>query len=76
MMVASISTAAARPTPNSFMSRIGSVAKIENTLTITTAALVTVPAVVLIPCSTASAVVTAVVRLAHSAEDEHVVVDR
>ena len=38
------------------MSRIGSVAKIENTPTITTAALVTTPAVVLIPWATASSV--------------------
>ena len=42
--------------PISFMSMIGSVAKIENTPTITSAALVTTPAVVLIPCATASSV--------------------
>ena len=41
-MVASISTAAARPMPSSFMSMIGSVAKIPNTPTITIAALVMV----------------------------------
>src|SRR5262249_59411688 len=55
-IVASISTAAASPIPISFMSRIGSVAKIKNTPTITIAALVTTPAVVLIPCETASSV--------------------
>ena len=42
MMVASISTAAARPTPNSFRSTMLSVMKIENTPTITSAALVMV----------------------------------
>jgi hypothetical protein len=56
-MVASTSTAAASPIPSSFMSMIGSVAKIEKTPTMTRAALETVPAVVLIPCATASSVV-------------------
>src|ERR687894_2045489 len=46
MIVASISTAAARPTPISLKSRKLRVTKTENTTTITTAALVTVPAVV------------------------------
>src|SRR5215471_2742391 len=55
--VASISTAAASPTPNCFSITSESVPKIENTNTITTAALVTTPAVVLIPCATASRVV-------------------
>ena len=38
------------------MSTSGSVAKIPNAPTMTTAALVTTPAVVLIPCATASSV--------------------
>ena len=54
-MVASIRTAAARPIPISFMSMIGSVAKTAKTPTMTMAALVTTPAVVLMPCATASA---------------------
>ena len=56
MIVASIKTATARPIPISFMSRIGISAKTANTATITTAALVTTPAVALIPRSTASPV--------------------
>jgi hypothetical protein len=46
----------ARPTPNSFRNMNCSVAKIEKTPNITSAALVTTPAVVLIPCATASSV--------------------
>ena len=49
MIVASISTAIARPTPNSFRNMNWSVAKIEKTPTITSAALVTTAAVDLIP---------------------------
>ena len=52
--VASISTAAARPTPNSCRSISESVAKIENTATITAAAAVTTPAEPRMPCSTAA----------------------
>src|SRR5262249_49935005 len=48
-MVASISTAAARPTPACLTSSAVSVPKIENTPTITSAALVTTPAVRVIP---------------------------
>ena len=55
-IVASISTAAASPTPNCFIMISESVAKIENTNTITIAALVTTPAVDLIPCAIASSV--------------------
>jgi len=54
--VASMRTAAARPTPICFMSSDDIVPKIENTPTITMAALVTTPAVLLIPCDTASSV--------------------
>ena len=54
--MASISTATASPTPIILKSSALSVAKIANTKTITTAALVTVPAVLLIPCATASSV--------------------
>ena len=53
-MVASMSTAAASPTPISFMSITGRRAKTEKVATMTTAALVTTPAVVLIPSATAS----------------------
>ncbi len=56
MIVASIRIAAARPTPISFMSITGRIAKTLNTATITAAALVTTPAVVLMPCATASSV--------------------
>jgi hypothetical protein len=42
--------------PISFMSRIGTSANTKKTPTITIAALVTTPAVVVIPCSTASSV--------------------
>ena len=51
--MASIRTAAASPTPNCFMSMNESVAKIENTPTITIAAAVTTPAVDLMPWDTA-----------------------
>ena len=56
MIVASSSTATARPTPICLMSSVESVAKIANTATITIAALVTVLAVVRIPRSTACSV--------------------
>ncbi len=56
MIVASIRIAAARPTPSCFISRPLSVAKAANTRTITMAAAVTVPAVVLMPCATALSV--------------------
>ena len=48
-MVASIRIAAASPTPNCLKISIESVAKTAKTQTITIAALVTTPAVVLIP---------------------------
>ena len=51
--VASIRIATASPTPICLNSSIDSVAKIENTATMTAAALVTTPAVLLIPCATA-----------------------
>src|SRR4029077_20499107 len=54
--VASISTATPRPTPSSLKKTSESVANTANTPIITTAALVTTPAVVLIPCETASSV--------------------
>ena len=77
MIVASSSTATARPTPICLMSSVESVAKIANTATITSAALVTVLAVVRMPRSTASSVEQpAVDELADPAEDEHVVVHR
>ena len=53
-IVASISTAAARPTPACLISSDESVPKIEKTPTMTRAALVTTPAVTVIPCRTAS----------------------
>lgn len=56
MIVASISTAAARPTPICFMDCIDSVPKIANTATMITAALVTTPAVVTTPWAMASRV--------------------
>jgi hypothetical protein len=49
MMVASIRTAAARPTPASFTPSCDSVPKIEKTPTMTSAALVTTPAARVIP---------------------------
>ena len=52
--VASISTAAARPTPSIFTSIPDRVAKMENTATMITAALVTTPALRPIPLTTAS----------------------
>ena len=56
MIVASSRTAVASPTPNCLKNSIESVAKIANTLTMTMAALVTTPAVDLIPCVIASSV--------------------
>ena len=56
MMVASIRTAAASPRPSSLKSRKLRVMKTAKTPTMTAAALVTVPAVVEIPCLTASSV--------------------
>ena len=53
-MVASIRIAAARPTPNCLNISIESVAKIEKTANMTIAALVTTPAVDLIPSAIAS----------------------
>ena len=55
-IVASIRIAAARPMPSSFISIPLSVANIPNTTTMTIAALVTVPAVALMPWATASSV--------------------
>ena len=77
MIVASISTATARPTPICLMSSVESVAKIANTATITSAALVTVLAVVRMPRSTASSVDRPPIdELLDPADDEHVVVHR
>ena len=56
MIVASSRIAAARPTPSCFMSMVLSVAKMENTATITIAALVTTPAELVMPWPTASRV--------------------
>ena len=55
-MVASIRIAAASPTPNCLKISIESVAKTAKTQTITSAALVTTPAVVLIPWEIARSV--------------------
>ena len=55
-IVASIRIAAASPTPNCLKNSIDSVAKTANTQTITTAALVTTPAVDLIPSEIASSI--------------------
>src|SRR4029079_5182185 len=52
--VASISTAAARPIPNSCRSTREGGAKIANTATTTAAAAVTTPAELRMPCSTAA----------------------
>jgi len=52
-IVASTRMATASATPNCLNTIALSVAKIENTATITTAALVTTPAVALIECATA-----------------------
>ncbi len=49
MIVASIRTAAPRPMPSCCICASGDSANIENTPTMTTAALVTTPAVLLIP---------------------------
>ena len=57
MIVASIRTAAARPMPICFICSSDESANIANTATITIAALVTTPAVLLMPCATASSVV-------------------
>ena len=54
MIVASSRIAAESPTPIIFISIIDSVAKIANTETMTAAALVTTPAVSLMPRSTAT----------------------
>ena len=54
--VASSSTATARPTPISLNSTIDKVAKVRKTKTMTTAAAVTTPALILMPCATAWAV--------------------
>lgn len=56
MIVASSSTAAARPTPSSLSETSGRVANRANTATITTAALVITPAVRPIPAVTAARV--------------------
>ena len=55
-IVASSRTATARPMPISFMSRIGMSANTANAPTMTSAALETTPAVVMMPCATASSV--------------------
>ena len=73
--VASISTAAAMPTPRIFSSTSDRVAKIEKTATMISAALVTTPALEAMPPTTASRVEEAAgPQLADAAEDEHVVV--
>ena len=56
MIVASISTASARPTPICLNSSIRRVAKIPKTATITIAALVTTEAVLAMPWATACSV--------------------
>jgi hypothetical protein len=48
--------ATARPKPNCFMSTVETVRKMAKTATMTNAAAETTPAVVLIPCATASSV--------------------
>ena len=53
-IVASSRIAVASPTPNCLKNSIESVAKIEKTATMTIAALVTTPALDLIPCEIAS----------------------
>ena len=69
--------AEARPTPICLNSIDDSVAKMANTATITIAALVTTPAVLLMPVSHGPlGAHAAVVQLAHPGEDEHVVVHR
>jgi len=55
-IVASSRTATASPTPSCWSRMIEPVAKTAKTHTITIAALVTTPAVVLMPCATASSV--------------------
>ena len=57
-MVASIRIAAASPTPNCLKNGIESAPNTANTQTITIAALVTTPAVLLIPWATASSIVS------------------
>ena len=56
--VASINTADAMPIPNILNTMIDSVAKMENTATMITAALVTTPALPLMPSMIASLVVS------------------
>lgn len=56
MIVASIRTASASPTPSCFMSSVESPAKMPNTAIITAAAEVTVDAVLRMPRSTACSV--------------------
>ena len=76
-MVASIRIAAASPTPNCLKISIWRVAKTAKTQTITTAALVTTPAVDLDPeGDRVLGAHPAVVRLPDPADDEHVVVHR
>ena len=76
-IVASSRIAVASPTPNILKNSIESVPKIAKTQTITIAALVTTPAVDLIPCAIASlGAGAAVERLADPADDEDVVVHR
>ena len=77
MIVASISTASARPTPICLNSSIRRVAKIPNTATMTIAALVTTEAVLRDAVGDGLlGAHAAIVTLADAAEDEHVVVHR
>ena len=74
-----MSTAAAMATPKTLNSISDSVAKIENTATMIAAALVTTPALVVIPSTTAApgprgACRAAAPQFGDPAEDEHVVV--
>jgi len=57
-----MSTAAARPTPSVLVSTMGSVARMENTATMMTAALVTTPALLEMPPTSASRVLAPPVR--------------
>ena len=76
-IVASIRIAAARPTPSCFISWSEPVAKAPNVTTMTAAALVMTPAVLLMPWATALLRGHAAVdQLADPAQDEHVVVHR
>ena len=77
MIVASMKMAKARPTPICLVSSELCMANSPNTATMMIAALVTVPAVLLMPCATASAeLMPPSARLTDAAEDEHVVVHR